>query len=178
MAKHRHTLIQVGWDGDPYTAPNDLKMTLDCETCGERIVRSTNENEVEFCKMDLQGNELHRVWFDFREKFWPFDDEQWLRTGIGLMDAVEEWAKGFPDDVRVVVCDDDVHATSLLVSIGHCCRLPGREQYMGTSVVFIPQCALNLTPSVFFLYGSARKEMIRVLQEISLAATQLGERKR
>lgn len=175
--KHKHVLIQVEWDGDPYAAPKDLKMLLDCETCGERIVRPCNENEVEFCKMELEGNETHRVWFDFRAKFWPFDNnEKWTQTGYNLMEAVREWAESYPDDVRVVLCDDDAHATSLLVLIEHCCRVPGREHYMGTSVVFIPQCVTNLTPAVFFLYGRDREGLIHTLQAIRRKATWL-ERK-
>lgn len=101
---------------------------------------------------------VHRVWHDFQARFLGEDGETWNMIGYDLMRAVRRWAKPYKNDVKVVGCDDDFHASSSLVLIEH----KAEDQYMGTTVVFIPQCT-GEKPTRFFLYPRHRTELIMSL---------------
>lgn len=107
---------------------------------------------------------VHRVWHDFCSRFCK-EDHDWKMTGHDLMEAVEEWACSHKGHVRVVGCDDDYHASSLLVLIEH----KSKDQYMGTTVVFIPQCT-GEKPIRFFLYPGHRLDLMTALLEIDVAS--------
>ncbi len=102
---------------------------------------------------------VHRVWHDFRKRFLP--DDSWVYVGYALMTRVDKWAERFPKDVQVLSCDDHAHAGSSLVIIEH--KAPRR--YMGTTVVFIPQCT-GENPICFFLYPEHRKAFVKALQSL------------
>lgn len=92
---------------------------------------------------------LHRVWHDFCNRFMGPNWTYFKHKGGELLGEVREWALRYPADVRMVRCDDGAHCGSTLVCIFHRCRY----QFMGMSVVFIPQCT-GEPPTQFFLYPS------------------------
>ncbi len=102
---------------------------------------------------------LHKVWFDFCKRF--KNEDKYLFIGYELMQKVEKWAKKYPKDVFISPCDDAVFASSLLVLIEH----RTKNEYMGTTVVVIPQCT-GETPLEFFLYLTHRKQLIKILEKL------------
>lgn len=93
-----------------------------------------------------------------------FPVEKWRVNGYELMVEVEEWAKGWPDDVQIVHCDDDIHTSSSLVLIEHKNR--DNSDFHGTTIIFIPQN--NGNPSVMFLYENHLKSLVDALTNIKL----------
>lgn len=81
------------------------------------------------------------------------------------MERIEKWAKKYPGDVRFVSCDDDYHASGMLVLIEH----RARASYMGTTAVFVPQCT-GEPPVRFFLYPRHTDRLIAALQKVRKAA--------
>lgn len=134
-----------------------MRCTLDYE-------RKMTRAEKEFFEMDTARGEKrtsaeYAVWWSFQKSFMKKDDS-WRVIGYKLMERVERWAKKQPKDfVRIVSVDDAYFSTSLLVLIEH----KTDDSYMGTSVVFIPQCT-GENPIRFFLYPEF--ELLKVLKEI------------
>ncbi len=75
--------------------------------------------------------------------------------GYKVICKIEEYAKNNPE-IKVVHCDDDVFASSILVLIPH--------PTMGISIMFVPQC--TNVQNMFFLYDKHYSELIRVLSEM------------
>jgi hypothetical protein len=91
--------------------------------------------------------------------------ERFRWYGYDLMQRIEKWAAQFPHDVRVVGCDDSYHSGSDLVLIEH----RTRDQYMGTTVVYLPQCSGD-PPAQFFLYPGHRDDLVCALQSVRAAS--------
>ena len=72
--------------------------------------------------------------------------------------GIAEWAE--QNGAATVVVDDSSHSTSTLVLIPHA----NDERYMGTSVIFVPQCSSERDN--FFLYPRALDELIDALTKI------------
>ena len=68
---------------------------------------------------------------------------------------IEEYAKNNPE-IKVVHCDDDVFASSIIVLIPHPTR--------GITVKFIPQC--TELQNTFFLYDRSYEKFIETLNEM------------
>jgi hypothetical protein len=74
------------------------------------------------------------------------------------MQAVKQWAKR-RHDVHVLGTDDSYFASSSLVLVEH----KTERQFMGITVVFIPQCAPG-PPTEFFLYPCHMEPLYKLLQ--------------
>lgn len=103
---------------------------------------------------------IHRVWHDFCNRFMAAPTWGTFNIkGHELLTGVQEWAKQYPNDVRIVRVDDAAHCGSDLIFISHKCRY----QFMGTSVVFIPQCT-GEQATTFFLYPSHIDDLMLALR--------------
>lgn len=166
MAKHRCNFKVCGW-----CAGNVL---FRCH-CGEEHERKMTCEEKRRCDEELfypkLKNDVHRVYHQFAKKFKK--DDKFLFTGYDLMERAEKWAKKFPGDVRIVGCDDSVHASSSLVLIEH----RANTDYMGTTVVYVPQCT-GESPIEFFLYPSHRSSLLKALHEIAKEAAPREKKER
>lgn len=119
--------------------------------------------------VDNDGRDVHTIWHDFTKKFQSDNVDsgcnQWKYTGYDMQQRVERWARRwnqkYPGEVQLVHCDDAVHASSDLLLIEH----RSADDYMGISVVFIPQCTDH--PMVFFLYPSNRMDLLTALKALS-----------
>jgi len=107
-----------------------------------------------------KNKNVHYVYHNFESKFKNFDGK-WKYIGYDLMVQVAKWAKKFPEDVKIVVCDDSYFAGSDLICIEH----RSTHEYMGISVVFIPQCT-GEQPTTFFLYPGHRRNFYRTLRSM------------
>lgn len=166
MAKHRHSYHVSCWNGG--------NVTFRCK-CGEQVERKmTREERSKFREQMSLGrfikpeNDIHRVWHSFSKKFITrvngkdeFNDCPVAELG----DKVIRWAKKFPKDVKIVGCDDSYFSCSDLVLIEH----RTARKYMGTSVVFIPQCSGD-PPAQFFLYPGHLDDLINALKTIKKEA--------
>lgn len=167
MSGHHHKFQVVAWQGDV--------VEFRC-ACGERRQRQMDRAELrrhggEWSKPPAD-RDVHRVWHDFHKHFLTRADK-WRWSGYDLMKRVERWSKQYPDDVRIVSVDDDAFACSDLVLIEH----RAKNQYMGTTAVFIPQCTGEL-PVRFFLYPQHLFGLVRALRAIRRAAVPLERRER
>lgn len=146
---------------------NSVKAAFKCK-CGDLKEKELSKKEKFALKrVDNQYGNIHKVFHDFLKKFANFGGVPTVfkSKGADLSDAVEVWAKKYPNDVRMVRCDDSFHSTSDLVLIEH----KSKNYYMGTTAVYIPQCS-GEDPIEFFLYPSHTNQLIKALQEIKRAA--------
>jgi hypothetical protein len=87
------------------------------------------------------------------------------------MTRVDKWAEKYPKDVKLCHCDDDYFSNAELVLIEH----KSQAQYMGTTVVYIPQCT-GEQPIQFFLYPDDRRQLIKTLQAIDAVAERVTKK--
>jgi hypothetical protein len=175
----------------------NVTVCFNCRKCTTRYERAATAAEKrvfekyradDFPKKDKPENDVHRVYHEFCKKFYKFHktgESEFLGkmfpqgeskprwTGYALDQRVEKWAEKYPDDVRMVRVDDDYFSSSSLVLIEH----KTKKKYMGTTVVFIPQCAPDPI-ATFFLYPSHRRGLVEALAAIEGQAKpiQLAER--
>lgn len=81
--------------------------------------------------------------------------------GWPLMQALNAFARKNPKDVQVVGCDDSLFANSDLFLIDH--KVP--RAYMGTTVLFVPQCT-GEDPISFFLYPNHVDALLKALKRV------------
>lgn len=158
------------WDLISY---GSKEITLGCRLCLKRKTREPTEKELHtlyegktFSKymFGKKGEpSVHDVWHDFRKRF--MNDLTFKYKGYELMQKVTRWAKKYPADVQIVGVDDNHFCGSDLVLIDS----KTRDTYMGTSVVYIPQCS-GEDPIQFFLYPSHREALLAALTTIKKAA--------
>lgn len=145
-------------------------------SCGERRERKPTKAEWKYLKPQSSFKDIgkvHKVAHRFRELFkiepWG-PDAKWKYKGYDLMVRVERWAKRQrPGMVRIVGCDDDVHAGAIMVFIEH----KGEGRYMGTSVIVISQFE---PPYEFFLYPGHTKALQKALADIRKQAVPVEDR--
>lgn len=109
------------------------------------------------------GEDLHGEW-QFIEigkkkiKFRSFNELELSRriTGYEVIERVERYVKSYCPAIRILSCDDDVHAGSTILLIPH--------PKMGISFMFIPQCT-NLQ-NRFFLYENHCEKLINELTKM------------
>lgn len=117
--------------------------------------------------VDADGRDVHTIWSDFNKKFRLDADgcAQWKYTGYDMQLRVERWAKHwnkrYPGEIQIARIDDAVYASSRLVMIEH----RNANEYMGISVVVIPQCCDH--PMTFFLYPGHRAELLNALKAMA-----------
>lgn len=167
MNSHKHKFKVAAWCGD--------QVTFSC-SCGEKRERKMDREERRRAPSlrlrPRREDDVHHVWHDFMRRFME-KDGGWRYGGYDLMERAGRWAEKFPDDVRIVRCDDASHAGSDLVLIEH----RAKNDYMGTTAVFIPQCAGG-SPAQFFLYPDHLDDLLRALREIQRAAVPVKKRQR
>jgi hypothetical protein len=112
-------------------------------------------------KKDVEGEDVHVVWHRFQRRF-KTDTGKYKLKGWALMKAIAKWAKRYPTDVFITGCDDAFFAGSDLVFIEH----QSPNTYMGTTVLYIPQCT-GEEPIEFFLYPGHRKNLVEVLSKLN-----------
>lgn len=163
---HRHNFSIFSWCGDT--------VTHKCR-CGEEREREMDREERRRFKEEMffpkPKDDVHRVSRDFFRRFKK--NWKWKYSGYDFSKRVEKWATKWPSDVRVVRCDDGVFAGSNLVLIEH----RAADAYMGTTVVYIPQCT-GEPPTDFFLYPSHRAGLLAALREIEREAAPRQKRQR
>ena len=132
-----------------------------------RWTKDSGISRAEWNKRKREWHEIdriHNVWHSFQRRFCkdgPSGNDDWKYRGYDLMKRVKTWAKKYPDDVTITGCDDAVFAGSDLVLIEH----RSDKLYMGTSVVYIPQCTSE-NPIQFFLYPGHRFALIAALRRL------------
>lgn len=143
--------------------------------CGEERERKMDREERRRFKEETffpkPKDNIHRVSHDFFKRFKK--DEKWRYVGYDFMKRVKRWATKHPGDARVLRCDDASFCGSSLVLIEH----RAENAYMGTTVVYIPQCT-GEPPTDFFLYPSHRAGLIAALREIAREAKPREKRQR
>ena len=152
------------------------KKTTICFRCTIDGCRESQERRVKPAEARFLGRDqskIHVVFHDFVRRFIK-KDEKFRWTGYDLILRVERWAKRWPNDVRIVGCDDSVFSGSDLVLIEH----QDKREYMGTSVVYIPQNGVLIEPAQFFLYPSAGKHLINMLRDIRRASVERKNKER
>jgi len=132
-----------------------------CALCGyERSRQATSAEEREYHLSYLRSFALHRVSLALNRVLRRYTDDSGGIFGYEAQVAAEQFAADHRDHVRIVPVDDDVFATSVLVLVDH----RNDQEYMGTSVLFIPQCGGS--SARFFLYPNHRRALLRSLQDI------------
>jgi hypothetical protein len=121
-------------------------------------------------RISRMATKLHIIWRDFEKNF-RLKGGQYRYVGFDLQERVETWAKKYPKDVRICLCDDAQHSSSCLVLIEH----RTKTHYMGTTVVFLPQCSGD-PPAEFFLYPNRAEQLLEALQAIRKAAKPIQEK--
>ncbi len=129
--------------------------------CGKAVSRPLTDEEIILVKADQKQSaketkEMHHIYHDFSKTFQSKKRDK----GYTLIEKVRKWAIQYPT-VQISRCDDQVHAGSDLVFIPH----ESKCRYMGTTVVYIPQCT-GEGPTEFFLYPAHTDSLIKVLQKI------------
>ena len=159
--RHKHRLLGA----------NSKEVTFKC-ACGDRKSRPITAKERRVTGVDEifdRKPSIHRVWHAFSKKFMSKD--AFKLKGYELMEAVEKWAKRFPDDVRTVRIDDGHFCNSDLVLIDH----KAKDQYMGVTAVVIPQCT-GEEPLCFFMYPSHQAGLMKALIAMQKAAAPIQKR--
>jgi hypothetical protein len=145
----------------------DDTMSVRCTRCDDDILvhltkGETRTNRALRKREHKEIGDVHKCYHEFLRRFCEKDDDAVFKyKGYDLMQRVERWAKRWSHDVQLVHCDDDYHAGSLLVLIQH--QQP--HDYMGCTVVFIPQCT-GEAPIRFFLYNDDRDSLIKALDVV------------
>lgn len=118
---------------------------------------------------DKYGKDLYGKWqtMKFKDKdgkkhslkHRSFNDYELSKriSGYEVICAVEKFIKRSCPEIKIVHCDDDVYAGSIILLIPH--------PKMGISVMFIPQC--TGIQNRFFLYDTHFKMLISELKKMS-----------
>jgi hypothetical protein len=114
---------------------------------------------------------VHTVWHDFESRFKDAKSQRYKMKGYDLITSVSKWAKKWPKDVRLVGIDDSYFCSSDLLLVEH----QTVDDYMGTSVVVLPQCT-GEEPIEFFLYPGHLKSLLGALTAIQKAARPVQKR--
>lgn len=171
MSTHRHKFSVSGWTG------SDV-IVFRCRCGTERQRKMTREEKSQYRReraemfKPARKDDLHAVFKDFVKRF-RNKDETWRFVGYDLMQRVENWAKKYPTGVWVLSCDDNYFSSSVLILIEH----RTKNRYMGTTVVYIPQCA-GEQPIRFFLYPDHRDSLIAALTQIKFEAAPIQKREK
>lgn len=137
-----------------------------CEARREREATKAEQKQIrERSKLFwAQATAMHKLWRSITKRFKNGNNE-WKEKGWDLIEGLEEFAAERPQ-IRMVGVDDSSFSNSDLVLIPHTYDTPKLGcSYMGTTVVFVAQCAGD-PPVEFFLYPSHLRNLIKTLQEI------------
>ena len=136
--------------------------------------------------LDARTREIHRVWHKFNKwlrksfgndlygepiknkfkidgktktiKTYPFNEMEFQKRlcGYEVIERIEKYVKKQCPEIKIVNCDDNVHAGSILLLIPH----PNH----GITIMFIPQC--TYTQNIFFLYDNHHKMLNEELNKM------------
>jgi len=106
-------------------------------------------------KKELKStDEMHKIYHKFckwiKKTFGTFDV-----IGYEAMEKIENYVKKNPE-IKIVECDDDINAGSILLLIPH--------PKFGITVMFIPQC--TSVQNTFFLYEGNCEQLIKTLTDM------------
>ena len=162
IPKHSHRWRINGWSSKTI---HELCTRRGCGARRQREPSALEAKQIEashkrMLKPPAKYN-IHRVWHDFTKRFMTNNGPGSFKgKGWPLMKEVEKWAKKFPNDVRIVSCDDNHFTGSSIVVIDH----KSTVEWMGATCVVIPQC--GGPPCEFFLYPHHANEMLAALRGI------------
>lgn len=91
-------------------------------------------------------------------KYRSFNDLEFSKRicGYEVIERIERYVKTHCKEIKIVYCDDEVYASSIILLIPH----PSH----GISVMFIPQC--TTIQNRFFLYGNHFKMLTEELEKM------------
>jgi hypothetical protein len=113
-------------------------------------------------KMQKQIMHIHSVWHEFERRFKdPHSQLKYKWIGYKLMCKIEKWAEKHPREVKLSHIDDAFFAGSLAAFIYH----RTKNDYMGVTVVIVPQCT-DQQPMEFFLYPDDAKSFHKIIGSI------------
>lgn len=167
MHKHRWKLVSLSKN----------EGTWKC-SCGEHRNRKWTPHEqkqhviphIDEMFNPLPQKNVHRFWHPFAK---------WLnglcerKSSYDVMQAIEGYAKRKPESgIMITDVDDDAFASSNLVIMPH----QSDYEYMGASVIFVPQCT-GEKPIKFFMYPSHVDGLMRVLKKLQKLAKKKRKKK-
>lgn len=110
--------------------------------------------------------DIHGIWHDFVYNFldckegWDPYTIKWKWTGHRLMKRIQKWARKYPDDVVISVCDDAIYTTSYQVLVAH----RTVSDWHGMSIVSVPQ--LTGKPCIMFMYPRNARDLAAGMEKL------------
>lgn len=133
---------------------------LKCKKCGAKTQRKTTSAErVKQEREDKIGMALHKTYHAFLRRFQD-SNQRYKLKGYKFIVAMEKFCEKHKDIIECGV-DDSSFAGSRLFFIPH----DNGQEYMGTSVLYIPQCT-GEDATEFFLYPGNLNELMDALGKI------------
>lgn len=160
-SEHVHTWKRWGTRGDKFISEGCV-----CGAQREREATRIEQKQIRKSTklMWAQGKALHALWRKVAQRF-KKDEHEWKDKGWDLIEDLEKFSAKYPQ-VRMVRVDDSSFSNSELVLVPHAYDTPKLgSYYMGTTVVFVAQCAGD-PPVEFFLYPNHLRNLIETLQEV------------
>lgn len=169
--KHKCRFKTSGFTGPFEKATKRSAVLFQCSIrdggCGKEISRPMTAKEIVHYNRYHGTGDVHKVYHEFHRKFklYPNDGgKKYKYAGYASMTKIEKWAKKYPNDVRIVGCDDSHFSGSDIIMIEH----KTKDRYMGTTVIYVPQNSGD--PAEFFLYPNHRTNLMQALHDIGKAA--------
>lgn len=120
---------------------------------GDNLEEEVSMTEVEVAQVRLIGeaktNDLHGVWWKFQKEVLFHDDPE---------EVIESFEDQYPEWIQTCTVDDAHHCSSTLCFVRH----GTGENFMGYSVVHLPQCS-GREGAQFFLYPGHLKSLWRTV---------------
>lgn len=143
-----------------------LRLTFRCSKCKAERHREATQKEAEFFKWPELGSDddIHKVWHEVVRELTTEEGDAFD------FDLVADWEnrlttliERYPNHVQHVGCDDSYHSSSDLILVEHATQAAAdRPKYMGTTVLYIPQCS-GEKPIHFFLYPGHKMALMKAL---------------
>ena len=120
------------------------------------------------------GKDLHGKWQSMKVKqadgkikklkLRSFDELELSRRLVGyeVQCRVERYIKRYCPEIKIIHCDDSIHASSILLLIPH--------PSMGITIIFIPQC--TSIQNQFFLYSKHYAMLMKELKKMKPVYTE------
>lgn len=105
---------------------------------------------------DLYGEWQYFAGTKYRYRFLDEGKLSQRLVGYEVMCKVERYVKRYLPEIKIIRCDDSVHAGSDILMIPH--------PKHGITIIFIPQC--TNVQNQFFLYDQHHKEFVDTLIEM------------
>jgi hypothetical protein len=109
--------------------------------------------------------DIHGIWNEFVRKFmvyknWDPYKIKFKWNGYKLMKKVRKWSKKYPNDIKIVTCDDAIYTSSCMVLIAH----RTTTYWHGITCISIPQ--LTGKPNIMFWYDKHTKNLSVAVAEL------------